>query len=103
MVEDLRTDIEFEYVCNEDPGRNDEIMAGLLPTETKIKMDLVRQVQGQGISIILVEHVMQAIMGLCSRIIVLNFGQKIAEGTPQDISSNSAVIEAYLGRGKTRA
>lgn len=81
----------------------DEIMAGLLPTETKIKMDLVRQVQDQGISIILVEHVMQAIMGLCSRIIVLNFGQKIAEGTPQEISSNNAVIEAYLGRGRKRA
>lgn len=97
--------LEFARALASDPKvlLLDEIMAGLLPTETRAKMEMVKQIQGKGKSIIIVEHVMQAIMGLCSRIIVINFGKKIAEGTSQEISTNEAVIEAYLGREEIRA
>jgi branched-chain amino acid transport system ATP-binding protein len=75
----------------------DEVMAGLNPSETKKTMDLILQIQGRGITIIMIEHVMQAVMGLSERIIVLNYGEIIAGGTPKEISSNPEVIKAYLG------
>jgi branched-chain amino acid transport system ATP-binding protein len=75
----------------------DEIMAGLNPTELAEAMDLVKKIQKKGITIVIVEHVMKAIMGICDRIIVLNYGKKIAEGTPKEITSNKKVIEVYLG------
>jgi branched-chain amino acid transport system ATP-binding protein len=71
-------------------GLNEEEIAGLL--------DRLRKLRSQGISIFIIEHHMKAVMAFCDRIIVINFGQKIAEGTPEEISSNPAVIEAYLGR-----
>ena len=60
-------------------------------------MSLVRQVNAEGVTILLIEHVMSAVMNLCSRIVVLNLGAKIAEGTPQEIVCNPEVIKAYLG------
>ena len=75
----------------------DEVMAGLNPAETTRTMDLVRQIQKQGVTIIMIEHVMQAVMGLSERIIVLNYGEIIAEGTPQEVANNPEVIKAYLG------
>ena len=75
----------------------DEVMAGLNPSETKKTMGLIRQIQGKGITIIMIEHVMQAVMGLSERIIVLNYGEIIAGGTPKEVSSNPEVIKAYLG------
>ncbi len=75
----------------------DEVMAGLNPAETKEIMSLVRQVNAEGVTILLIEHVMSAVMNLCSRIVVLNLGAKIAEGTPQEIVCNPEVIKAYLG------
>jgi len=75
----------------------DEVMAGLNPSETKKTMGLIRQIQGKGISIIMIEHVMQAVMGLSERIIVLNYGEIIAGGTPEEVSTNPEVIKAYLG------
>ena len=77
----------------------DEVIAGLNPTETDRTMGLVRQMRDRGITIFMVEHVMRAVMGLCDRVMVLNYGKKIAEGTPQEIARNSEVIEAYLGKG----
>jgi branched-chain amino acid transport system ATP-binding protein len=77
----------------------DELMAGLTFVEIDHTLDLLRMINKQmGITLIVVEHVMKAIMALCERIIVLNYGRIIANGTPQVIANDKAVIEAYLGQ-----
>jgi branched-chain amino acid transport system ATP-binding protein len=75
----------------------DELMAGLNPAEVAESMELVTRIRDRGITIVMVEHVMKAIMGICDRIIVLHHGEKIAEGTPQEISKSKTVVEVYLG------
>jgi branched-chain amino acid transport system ATP-binding protein len=75
----------------------DELMAGLNHTEVAQAMELVKKIQSRGITIIMIEHVMRAIMNVCNRIIVLHHGKKIAEGTPQEIANSKTVIEIYLG------
>ena len=75
----------------------DELMAGLNQTEITEAMELVRKIRDKGVTVIMIEHVMKAIMGICDRIIVLNYGEKIAEGTPQQISTSQEVIDVYLG------
>jgi len=75
----------------------DELMAGLNPTEVAEAMELVTRIRDKGITIIMIEHVMKAIMSVCDRIIVLHHGEKIAEGTPQGIATSKTVIEVYLG------
>ncbi len=75
----------------------DELMAGLNPTEIAQAMELVTRIRGKGITIIMIEHVMKAIMSVCERIMVLHHGEKIAEGTPQEITTSKKVIEVYLG------
>lgn len=77
----------------------DEVMAGLNLKEMELVMQVVRNVHGTGVAVILIEHVMKAVMGLAGRIIVLHHGQVLAEGTPTDVAENAAVIEAYLGKG----
>lgn len=81
----------------------DEPFTGMTLTETATMMEKVRQLRDRGITVVTVEHNMRAIMGLCERIVVLNFGQKIAEGSPQEIRENAEVIEAYLGREEQHA
>jgi ABC-type branched-subunit amino acid transport system ATPase component len=76
----------------------DEPFAGMDPEETNHMMGLTRKVQESGITVVLVEHDMKAVMGLCGYLTVLNFGQVLAQGTPEDIRNNDKVIEAYLGR-----
>lgn len=75
----------------------DEMMGGLNPTEVQTAMNLVKQIRDSGISLIVVEHVMRAIMGISGRIIVLNAGRKISEGSPQEVILHQQVVEAYLG------
>lgn len=75
----------------------DELIAGLNPTETAQAMELVTRIRDRGITILMIEHVMKAIMSICDRIIVLHHGEKIAEGTPQEIAASKTVIEVYLG------
>ena len=76
----------------------DEVMAGLRGTEIDEAMDLIRAVNARGITVLVIEHVMRVIMGVCHRVIVLDYGRQIAEGTPQEVTSNPAVIQAYLGK-----
>jgi len=75
----------------------DEIMAGLNPAEVGQAMELVTRIREKGITIIMIEHVMKAIMNVCERIMVLHHGAKIAEGTPQEITTSKKVVEVYLG------
>ena len=75
----------------------DEIMEGLNLTEVAQAMELITSIRDRGITIIMIEHVMKAIMSLCGRILVLHHGEKIAEGTPHEIASSKTVIKVYLG------
>jgi branched-chain amino acid transport system ATP-binding protein len=75
----------------------DEAISGLNPSETETVMDLIREIRNRGITVFMIEHIMKAVMGLCDGILVLNFGELIAQGTPDEITKNQAVIEAYLG------
>jgi len=78
----------------------DEVLAGLNPAEIAEMVETVKAIRGRGITIIMIEHVMHAIMNVSDRIIVLDFGQLIAEGTPHEIANHPKVIEAYLGDPK---
>ena len=75
----------------------DEVLAGLNSSEIDGMIQTVRKIRGQGITIIMIEHLMKAMMNISDRIIVLDYGEQIADGTPSEIANNSRVVEAYLG------
>lgn len=75
----------------------DEPVTGMNPTEVKVMMDLLNKVKDRGNTILLIEHNMKVVMGLCDKIVAINFGRKIGEGTTKEIQANENVIEAYLG------
>lgn len=75
----------------------DEVMAGLRPTEVDELIRLLKEVNQRGVTILLIEHVMRGVMALSKRVVVLNYGEKIAEGVPEEVVKNRQVIEAYLG------
>jgi branched-chain amino acid transport system ATP-binding protein len=81
----------------------DEPVTGMNIDESQRIMALIKTIRDRGTTILLVEHNMRAVMGTCERVVVLNFGQKLAEGTPAAVSSNPDVIAAYLGAGVTHA
>jgi branched-chain amino acid transport system ATP-binding protein len=77
----------------------DEVMAGLNPSEIVEIIDIIRKIRASGVTVLLIEHVMQAVMSLSEHIYVLSYGKIIAHGAPHEVVNNPAVIEAYLGRG----
>ncbi len=81
----------------------DEVLAGLNPTETARMIETVARIREGGIAILMIEHIMRAVMSLSDRIVVLDVGRKLAEGTPQEVANNPAVIAAYLGDSKLMA
>jgi branched-chain amino acid transport system ATP-binding protein len=81
----------------------DEPVTGMNLEESERVMTLVKTIRDRGMTILLVEHNMKAVMGTCERLVVLNFGQKLTEGTPAEVSTNPEVIEAYLGAGVEHA
>ena len=76
----------------------DELLTGLTPAESDEAIELIKMISRQGVTVLIVEHVMRVIMGLCDRVIVLHHGEKICDGTPKQVCTNEDVVKVYLGK-----
>ncbi|WP_027192660.1 ABC transporter ATP-binding protein [Fundidesulfovibrio putealis] len=76
----------------------DEVMAGLRPTEVDEMISIIKKLRDSGVTVFVIEHIMRAVMALSDRVVVIHFGEKIAEGKPEDVTKDENVIRAYLGR-----
>jgi branched-chain amino acid transport system ATP-binding protein len=97
LVEKKRLEIARALATDPDLLLLDEVAAGLRPREVDGLIDMLLDLSRRGITIIMVEHVMRAVMNFAERIVVLHYGRKIAEGTPSEVANNPRVVEAYLG------
>ena len=78
----------------------DEVVSGLNPTEVARTVETIQQIQASGVTVIMIEHILKVVMELCERIVVLNYGLQIAEGTPKEIVSDQEVVQAYIGKSQ---
>ena len=92
-----RLDLARALACNPQLLLLDELAAGLTPGELEDMMDIIRSIRDRGITVIVVEHIMRVIQGICDRVMVIEYGTQIAEGTPDEVLNNPKVIKAYLG------
>lgn len=97
VIERKRLELARAYATGPSVLLLDEVGAGLRPPEVQSLVTLIRDIAAEGITVLMIEHVLPAIFALAAHIVVLDHGQKIAEGTPEEITRNSAVIQAYLG------
>ena len=103
MAQKKRLEIARAYATDPKLLLLDETMAGLTATERVESIQLIREINNQGVSIVMIEHNMDVVMSVSNRVLVLDAGKVLALGSPEEVTSNEAVINAYLGGGKKDA